>query len=54
MCGPADYHALQTCILRIAALSIAGIVTYAAHRVIRFLKNLQRENPTSPDARVLP
>lgn len=51
MCGPADYHALQTCILRIAALSIAGLGAYAAHRVTRLLKNLRTENPTRPGAR---
>ena len=53
MCGPVDYHALQTCILRIAVLSIAGLTTYATHRVIRFFKNLPRESPARPDARAI-
>jgi len=51
MCGPADYQALHTCILRIAVLSIAGLATYATHRVVGFLKQLRREDPARPDAR---
>jgi hypothetical protein len=54
MCGPADYHALHTCILRIALLSIAGLISYAAQRAIRFCGSLRREKPAQLHARVRP
>jgi len=29
MCGPPDFEALQTCVTRLAELSLAGAVTYS-------------------------
>jgi hypothetical protein len=49
MCGPADYHALQTCILRIVGLSIAGLAALAVQR--RLLKSLQEAGAAHPDSR---
>jgi len=51
MCGPADYHALQTCILRLTALSIAGLATYVIHRMVQFCKALRNGIRARSDAR---
>jgi len=45
MCGPVDFEALKTCIIRLAALSVAGIAGYAVCKVISFYRerNLKRD-----------
>ena len=46
MCGPADYEALYTCAERLAALSAAGLSTYA----VRQLTEIARKTRRRPDA----
>jgi len=42
MCGPADYAALRTCLERLAALSAAGLSTYAVHQVADMARRTRR------------
>jgi hypothetical protein len=45
MCGPADYEALYTCAERLAALSAAGLSTYALGQFAEVVrKTRQRSN----------
>jgi hypothetical protein len=43
MCGPADYEALNTCVVRIAGLSAAGFSAYMVHRATGFYRGLKRK-----------
>jgi len=43
MCGPADYVALQTCLLRAAELSAAGLTAYTLHGTIKYLKHCRKK-----------
>ncbi len=47
MCGPVDFGALQTCIINLAALSLAAIIAYGVCRAISFYRkhNSKRERP---------
>lgn len=38
MCGPPDFGALNTCIIRLAELSAAGVGTYAVYRTACFCR----------------
>jgi hypothetical protein len=37
MCGPADYVALQTCLIRAAELSAAGLTACTLHGTFKYL-----------------
>jgi len=50
MCGPADFDALQTCILRMMEVSAAGLATYAMHRTVGCLGRLRREGSKLPES----
>ena len=40
MCGPPDFAALETCIIRLAELSAAGLGTYAVCRTASLCREL--------------
>jgi len=50
MCGPADYDALQTCILRMMEVSAAGLTTYALHQTVRHFGALRKDRPKLPES----
>lgn len=60
MCGPADYDALQTCILRMMEVSAAGLTTYALHQTVRHFGASRKgrsklpESPLTADAAGVP
>jgi len=43
MCGPPDFAALETCVMRLAELSAAGLGTYAVCRTARLCRSLVRQ-----------
>lgn len=46
MCGPADYAALHTMVLRVLLLSGAGLAGYTLWGTARFLKNVWGKKST--------
>lgn len=40
MCGPADFDALHTCIVRLAELSAAGLTTCSVYKTISLCREL--------------
>lgn len=54
MCGPADFGALSTCIIRLAELSAAGLTTYSICKTASLCRELrarrrEREQKALPD-----
>lgn len=47
MCGPADFEALHTSIVRLAGLSAAGLITYAVCKTVSLSREFRsrREEP---------
>lgn len=46
MCGPADFDALQTCIIRIGELAACGFASYAVHKTAVFAReSTPKRNP---------
>ena len=41
MCGTPDFNALNTSVLRLLGLGIAGLAGIAIHRAVRFFLNLR-------------
>jgi hypothetical protein len=50
MCGPADFEALQTCIVRVLALSSAGLGTYVVRQTVQALSDLRGKKPERLEA----
>lgn len=51
MCGPADFEALHTCIIRLGELSVAGLTTYSVCKtasLCRKLRPRQEEQEADP------
>jgi hypothetical protein len=44
MCGPADYEALYTCAERLAALSAAGLSTYALGQLAEVVRKTRQRS----------
>lgn len=40
MCGPPDFGALNTCLIRLAELSAAGVGTYSAYRAAALCREI--------------
>lgn len=52
MCGPADYVALQTCLARMAELSVTGLTActlYRTGKFIRYWRKARRIRPGKTD-----
>lgn len=45
MCGPADFEALGTCIMRVAALTAAGLGAPVVRQAVRAVGDLARKRP---------
>lgn len=43
MCGPADFDALHTCIIRIGELAACGLASYAVHKTAVFSQKPGKE-----------
>jgi hypothetical protein len=43
MCGPPDFGALNTCLIRLAELSAAGLATYSVCRAASLARKLHAE-----------
>jgi len=50
MCSPVDFEALQTCIIRVAALSAAGLGTHAVRQAVQGLRHARWLNRGKHDA----
>ncbi|HUU83345.1 MAG TPA: hypothetical protein VM243_07560 [Phycisphaerae bacterium] len=53
MCGPPDFAALETCVIRLAELSAAGLGTYAVCQTAAMCRGFasgrgKRQKKTSP------
>lgn len=48
MCGPADYVALQTCLVRTAELSAAGLAAGVLYRTGKSILDLVKARRTRP------
>jgi len=53
MCGPADFGALSTCIIRLAELSAAGLTTYSVCKTASLCREL-RAKRREPREKALP
>lgn len=56
MCGPPDFAALETCIIRLAGLSAAGLGTYAVCQTASLCRKLgpKREKQEERASQVAP
>lgn len=55
MCGPADFAALNTCIIHLAELSVAGLATYSVCKTASVCRELRtKRTPPKETARDLP
>jgi len=52
MCGPPDFAALDTCIIRLAELSAAGLGTYSVYKTASLCRQL-RPKRQKQEARAL-
>ena len=43
MCGPPDFGALHTCVIRLAALSAAGLTTYSVCKTASLCRRIHRK-----------
>ena len=43
MCGPPDFGALHTCVIRLAELSAAGLTTYSVCKTASLYRRLRRK-----------
>ena len=41
MCGPPDFGALNTCIIHLTELSVAGLATYSACKTVSVCRKLR-------------
>ena len=53
MCGPADFEALHTCIIRLAGLSAVGLTTYSVCKTAS-LRRERRQKREKRAERALP
>jgi hypothetical protein len=44
MCGPPDFGALNTCLIRLAELSAAGLATYSVCKAASLARKLRAEH----------
>ena len=50
MCGPPDFGALETCIIRLASLSAAGLASYSAYRAVSLCHGLRAKREELKEA----